>query len=113
MKEFPTTPDERKAAIKEEIIAGITDEIERGSGNTWLACLATKLTVLGLRLQQLLRNEKTKDAASQLKAQVNTLAQKQFGIATELNYQDPSEEVKNNLLDELTELFYQFEQLTC
>lgn len=113
MGELIPTSEERKTAIKEELIAGIADEIERGSGNTWLACLASKLTVLGLRLQQLLRNEKTKDQASQLKAQVNTLAQKQFLIATELNYQDPSEEVKNNLLNELTELFYQFEQLTC
>ncbi|MCX6735318.1 MAG: hypothetical protein NTZ25_05440 [Candidatus Peregrinibacteria bacterium] len=113
MGESIPTSEERKTAIREELIAGITDEIERGSGNTWLACFASKLTVLGLRLQQLIRNEKTKDAAQELKTQVNILAQKQFGIATELNYQDPGEKIKNNLLDELTELFYKFEQLTC
>lgn len=113
MGESIPTYEERKITIREDLVGGITDEIERGSGNTWLACFATRLTVLGLRLQQLLRNEKTKEQAQELKNQVNNLAQKQFGIATELNYQDPGEEIKNNLLEELTELFYQFEQLTC
>jgi hypothetical protein len=109
---FPT-PEEKKDAIKESITGGIKNEIERGSGNTWLACFATRLTVLGLRLQPLLRDERQKDEAKKLKTQVNILAQKQFGIATELNYKDPTEEIKNKLLEELTELFYQFEQLTC
>ncbi len=113
MGESIPSSEERKAAIKEEITARITDEIERSSGNTWLACFATRLTVLGLRLQQSLRDEQTKDKAKELKTQVNVLAQKQFGIATGLNYQEPTEEVKNKLLEELTELVYQFEQLTC
>lgn len=109
---FPT-PEEKKDAIKESLTGGIKDEIERGSGNTWLACFASKLTVLGLKLHQLLREGRAKNEAKELKTRVGILIQNHFSIANELNYQDPSEEIKNKLLDELTDLYYEFEQLTC
>lgn len=98
------TPEERKAELKEAQRTKIEAERTKVSGNNWFNCFTSGLTIVMAHTGFL-------NKGKQLLEKLARLNEKIVRLGAETNYQEPPNPIKEELLNELAQLYYEFEEL--